>query len=481
MKKVLFVASEGAPFTKTGGLADVIGSLPGSFPKDACDCRVIIPKYGVIPHELTEKMEYVNCFYLDLGWRSKYVGLFRAEYRGVIWYFMDNEEYFAGDQLYYGIPGDLERYAFFSKAVLASLPVLGFQPDIVHCHDWQTALIPVYLKTLFRGDLFFTGMKSIMTVHNMKFQGVWNLKKMQDITGLPQECFTPAGLEFFDAGNYLKGGLSYADLISTVSETYAQEIQMPWYGEKLDGLLRMRSGDLTGIVDGIDYKVFDPENDPALVKNYSVRNFKSGKRANKEALQKQLRLREDPSVMMIGLVSRLTDQKGLDLIAYIMDELCQDAIQFVVLGTGDPTYENMFRHFAWKYSDKVSANIYFSEELAHRIYASCDAFLMPSKFEPCGLSQMMSMRYGTLPIVRETGGLKDTVEPFNEFEDTGCGFSFVNYNAHEMLGIIRYAEKQYYDYAGAWDRIVRRAMKKDFSWERSAKTYLEMYQRLLGE
>ena len=479
MKKVLFTASEGVPFIKTGGLADVVGALPFSFPKDQCDCRVILPKYASIPRELSEKMEYITCFQMDLGWRRKYVGLFRMEYRGVTFYFIDNEEYFSGGTIYYGLPGDLERYAYFSKAVLASLPVIGFSPDIIHCHDWQTALIPVMLEKFFRQDPFFARTKSIMTVHNMKFQGAGDMGWIRDLTGLPDECFTSETMELYGAASYLKGGLCYADIISTVSETYSWEIRTPWFGERLEGILSARGADLWGIVDGIDCREYDPANDAFLVKEYTADNFRKEKKKNKAALQKELHLAESGKTMMIGIVSRLTDQKGLDLIACILHELLQDDIQLVVLGTGDPRYEDMFRYFANTYPEKVSANIFFSEELAHRIYASCDAFLMPSMFEPCGLSQMISMRYGTLPIVRETGGLKDTVIPYNEYEDTGLGFSFANYNAHEMLKVIRYAEHIFTAKKAAWNRIAERAMRTDFSWEKSASKYLSMYDAAL--
>ena len=320
----------------------------------------------------------------------------------------------------------------------------------------------------------------MFTIHNLKFQGVWDKETIKSITGLSEYYFTPDKLEYNKDGNYLKGGLVYADAITTVSSTYAEEIKMPFYGEGLDGLLRARANDLRGIVNGIDYDEYNPATDALIAQRYTAKNFRKEKVKNKTALQKQLGLDVDPKAMMIGLVSRLTDQKGLDLIAYMMEELCQDSIQLVVLGTGDPKYENMFRHFAWKYDKKVSANIYYSNELSHRIYASCDAFLMPSLFEPCGLSQLMSLRYGTVPIVRETGGLKDTVEPYNEYESTGTGFSFTNYNAHEMLGTIRYAERIYYDRKREWNKIIDRAMAMDFSWQKSALQYQELYDWLIG-
>ncbi len=319
-----------------------------------------------------------------------------------------------------------------------------------------------------------------MTIHNLKFQGKWSIKEVQDITGLPPYYFTPDKLELFKDANLLKGGLVYADAITTVSNTYAEEIKTPFYGEQLDGLLRARSNSLRGIVNGIDYDEFNPETDKNIEFNYNAVNFRKEKIKNKRALQAELGLEQDERKFMIGIVSRLTDQKGFDLIAYIMDELCQDSVQLVVLGTGEERYENMFRHFDWKYNNKVSANIYYSDALSHKIYAASDAFLMPSLFEPCGLSQLMSLRYGTVPIVRETGGLTDTVMPYNEYENTGTGFSFVNYNAHEMLGIIRYAEHVFYDKKREWNKIVDRAMAADFSWNVSAAKYQEMYDWLIG-
>lgn len=480
MKNILFAASESTPFIKTGGLADVVGSLPKYFPKEYFDVRVVIPKYAAIRQEFKDQMRYVTNFYMDLNWRQQYVGIFEMEYEGVKFYFIDNEEHFSGGGIYAGMPWDLEKYAFFSKAVLSILPVVGFHPEIIHCHDWQTGLIPVYLKERFAADEYYRSIKSIMTIHNLKFQGVWNIPTVKSITGLSSYFFTPDKLEKDHDANYLKGGLVYADAITTVSNTYAEEIKTPFYGEGLDGLMNARSNSLRGIVNGLDYDEWNPATDSFLTKNFSVSNFRKEKVKNKTDLQKRLGLAVDPKVMMIGVVSRLTDQKGFDLIAYIMDELCQDSIQLVVLGTGEERYENMFRHFAWKYDQKVSANIYYSNELSHQIYGSCDAFLMPSLFEPCGLSQLMSLRYGTVPIVRETGGLKDTVEPYNEFEGTGTGFSFTNYNAHEMLGTIRYAEQIYYDHKKDWNKMVERGMKADFSWENSAKQYEEMYTWLAG-
>lgn len=336
------------------------------------------------------------------------------------------------------------------------------------------------MKERFLGGDFFRGMKSVITIHNLKFQGKWDTKTVKGITGLPDYFFTSDKLEAYKDANLLKGGIVYADAVTTVSSTYAEEIKTPFYGEGLDGLLRARKGDLRGIVNGIDYEEFNPETDPHIPNPYNAVNFRKEKVKNKRALQQELGLRQDDRKMMIGIVSRLTDQKGFDLIAYVMNELCQDDVQLVVLGTGEERYENMFRHFDWKYSDKVSANIYYSDALSHKIYASCDAFLMPSLFEPCGLSQLMALRYGTIPIVRETGGLKDTVVPYNEYESSGTGFSFTNYNAHEMLNTVRYAEQIYYDKRREWNKLVDRAMAADFSWNVSAAKYQEMYDWLVG-
>ena len=480
MKKILFVASECVPFIKTGGLADVVGSLPKCFDKKEYDVRVIIPKYMCMNQKWKDKMTYLNHFYMDLCWRRQYVGIMEMEYEGVKYYFIDNEYYFAGDKPYSDVRYDLEKFAFFSRAVLSALPVIDFRPDIIHCHDWQTGLIPVYLHDSFAYSDFYRGIKSIMTIHNLKFQGVWDVDTIKDIAGLSDYYFTSDKLKDYDNGNYLKGGIVYADMVTTVSDTYAQEIKTPFYGEGLDGLMRARSNCLRGIVNGIDYEEYDPATDSLIAKNFSVENFRKEKVKNKTALQKELGLEVNPKKMIIGLVSRLTDQKGLDLIACVMDELCQDAVQFVILGTGEERYENMFRHFDWKYGKDVSANIFYSEELSHKIYAACDAFLMPSLFEPCGLSQLMSLRYGTLPIVRETGGLKDTVQPYNEYENTGTGFSFSNYNAHEMMGTVRYAEHVFYDKKRDWNKMVERAMKADFSWKASAEKYQQLYNDLLG-
>lgn len=481
MKNILFAASEGVPFIKTGGLADVVGSLPKNIDKRYFDVRVILPKYTCMSQQMKDMLAYKTHFYMDFHWKEEYVGILEAEVDGVKYYFIDNESYFSGFKPYGdNVLFEIEKYAFFCKAVLSALPVIGFKPDIIHCHDWQTGLIPVYVKERFRGDEFFWNIKTIMTIHNLKFQGKWSIKEVKEITGLADYYFSSDKLEAYKDANLLKGGIVFADAVTTVSDTYAEEIKTNFYGEGLNGLLTARKNDLRGIVNGIDYAEFDPKTDKFIESPYDAVNFRKEKIKNKRALQAELSLAQDDRKFMIGIVSRLTDQKGFDLIAYVMDELCQDNVQIVVLGTGEERYENMFRHFDWKYADKVSANIYYSEAMSHKIYASCDAFLMPSLFEPCGLSQLMALRYGTVPIVRETGGLKDTVESYNEYENTGTGFSFTNYNAHEMLGTIRYAEHIYYDKRREWNKIVDRAMAADFSWKVSANKYQEMYDWLIG-
>lgn len=481
MKNILFAASEGVPFIKTGGLADVVGSLPKEIDRQYFDVRVILPKYTCMTQQMKDLLTYKTHFYMDFHWREEYVGILEAQVDGVTYYFIDNEHYFSGFKPYGdNVLFEIEKYAFFCKALLSALPVIGFRPDIVHCHDWQTALVPVYLKERFRGNEFYWNIKTIMTIHNLKFQGKWSIKEVREITGLADYYFTSDKLEAYKDANLLKGGIVFADAVTTVSDTYAEEIKTDFYGEGLNGLLRARSHDLRGIVNGIDYEEFNPKTDKYIEFPYDAVNFRKEKIKNKRALQAELSLAQDDKKFMIGIVSRLTDQKGLDLIAYVMDELCQDNVQIVVLGTGEERYENMFRHFDWKYGDKVSANIYYSEAMSHKIYAACDAFLMPSLFEPCGLSQLMSLRYGTVPIVRETGGLKDTVEPYNEYESKGTGFSFSNYNAHEMLAAIRYAEQIYYDKKREWNKIADRAMAADFSWKVSANKYQEMYDWLIG-
>ena len=426
-------------------------------------------------------MKYVTHFYMDLAWRSQYVGVLEMEYAGVHYYFIDNEFYFAGPKPYGYIHEDIEKFAFFSKAALSAIPVLGFKPDIIHCHDWQTGLIPVFLHTVFGDDNFYAGIKTVFTIHNLQFQGRWRIQEIMDITGLPAHIFNAYELESYGEANYLKGGVVYADYITTVSDTYAQEIQTEYYGEGLNGLLSARHFDMQGIVNGIDYTTYNPQTDSKIYMNYDASSFRKKKYVNKERLQEELGLEVDKKKYMIGLISRLTDQKGLDLINAVMDGLVDEFTQLVVIGTGEPQYENMFRHYAWKYPNRVSANICYSDDLAHKLYAAADAFLMPSRFEPCGLTQMISFRYGTVPIVRETGGLKDTVQAYNEYDNSGDGFSFTNYNADEMLQVINYSKHIFYDRKRQWNQMVDRGMANDFSWNASKFRYEGLYNYLLGE
>lgn len=479
MKKILFATSEAVPFIKTGGLADVTGTLPQYFDREKYDVRIILPKYLCMDEGLKGQLHFKCHFYVNLSWRKQYAGIFEAKWKGITYYFVDNEFYFAGDMPYHELYQDIEKFAFFSKAVIDALPYLDFCPDVIHCHDWQTGLIPVFLKTLYGDQSYYAGIRTVYSIHNLKFQGRWNLPSVMDITGLPSQIFTSDKLESFGEANYLKGGVVYADAITTVSEQYAYEITTVAGGEGLDGLLYSRRNDLYGIINGINDKLYDPKTDTYIYERFNKKNVKSGKSRNKACLQKEFGLPETKDCFLIGMVSRMTDQKGFDLVAYIMDELLStEKVQIVVLGTGEERYVNMLRHFENKYPKQIKANIGYSEELAHRIYASCDGFLMPSLFEPCGLSQMMAMRYGTIPIVRETGGLKDTVEAYNEYEHTGTGFSFANYNAHEMLGTIRYAISIFKDHKKEWNDMMLRAMSQDFSWEKSAEKYEALYEKL---
>ena len=479
MKKILLASSEAVPFIKTGGLADVVGSLPRYLNKDEFDGRVIIPKYACMGQEFASKLKFVCHLYVDLNWRRQYVGILKSEYKGITYYFVDNEFYFAGPNPYNNIYEDVEKIAFFSKAVLEALPYIDFVPDIIHCNDWQTGLLPVFLKTSYGSDKFYENIKTIFSIHNMKFQGRWMINEVADITGLPEHIFSAQALESYGEANYLKGGCVYANAITTVSPTYAHDITTEEGGEGLGGLMYARRDSLYGILNGIDYDEYNPMTDQYIAKHFDVTNIKEGKKANKLALQKESSLPQKEDALLIGMVSRLTDQKGFDLVAYMMDEILSTMnVQFVELGTGENRYENMFHHFQEKYPDKLSSYIGYSEDRAHRIYAGCDVFLMPSLFEPCGLSQLMSMRYGTLPIVRETGGLKDTVKAYNEEDNTGNGFSFEQYTAHDMLYALQYANKIYSNNKNAWYEMQKRAMKEDFSWESSAREYEELYNSL---
>lgn len=479
MKKILFVSSEAVPYIKTGGLADVVGSLPKYFDRNEYDVRVMLPKYACMDAAFLPNLRFVCHFYVNLNWRKQYVGILESEYRGIHYYFVDNEFYFAGSSPYNNIYEDVEKFAYFSKAVLASLPYIDYAPDVIHCHDWQTGLVPVYLHTAFGDDNFYAGIKTVFSIHNLKFQGRWRIREVIDITGLPEQIFNDKELESYGEANYLKGGVVYADAVTTVSPSYANEITTQEGGEGLHGLMNARRNVLHGILNGIDYDEFNPQTDPYIESNFSCKSVLSGKKANKEALQKELGLPVRESAFVIGIVSRLTEQKGFDLVSYIMDDLVSQLdVQIVILGTGESKFENVFHHFHSQYPDKVSAYIGYSEEKAHRIYASADAFLMPSLFEPCGLSQMMSMRYGTIPIVRETGGLKDTVQAYNEYENTGTGFSFCNFNADDMKYVVEYAYHVFRDERKAWEDMMQRAMAQDFSWNKSAGEYEKLYDSL---
>lgn len=484
MKKILFVASECVPFIKTGGLADVCGALPKEFDKKYWDVRVVIPNYSCIPEHFRNQFEYATHFYLSSGpyVQDRYVGVLKYTFDNVTYYFIDNQEFYSGFTPYTSdTKFEIEKFTFFDKAVLSMLPLIDFKPDIIHCHDWQTGLLPVYLKNEFAANPFFWGIKSIITIHNLKFQGIWDKEWVQGVSGLTDDLFTPDKLEFNKDANMLKGGLVYADYITTVSDSYANEIQTDYYGEGLNGLLSARHFDMQGIVNGIDYNAYDPDTDGKIYCHYNAENFRKKKFNNKLKLQEELGLAVDKKKYMIGLISRLTDQKGLDLINHVMEGIIDDYTQFVVIGTGDPQYENMFRHYAWKYPDRVSANICYSDDLAHKLYAAADAFLMPSRFEPCGLTQLISFRYGTVPIVRETGGLRDTVKAYNEYENSGDGFSFSNYNADEMLSVINYSKHIFFDKKREWNQMVDRGMANDFSWNASKYKYEGLYNYLLGE
>lgn len=478
---VLFITSECVPFVKTGGLADVCGALPKYFNDDKYDVRVILPKYNCIPEKYKTEMQHLLNFTTGFCFREQYVGIETLTKNGIQFYFVDNEFYFGGSWPYDSVYNDIEKFAFFSRAVLSALPLLNWKPQILHCHDWQSALVPVYLNDYFQGDVFYHKMKTVMTIHNLKFQGLYDVQTVRRKTGLSEYYFTDDKLKHFDNGNLLKGGIVYADRITTVSKTYKNEVQTPYFGEGLDGLLTAKDSVFTGILNGIDTESYNPETDEALPYKFVKGLELEIKKKNKKALQKELGLPEKEDAMMVGFVSRLTDQKGLELVQCVLDNMLSKNIQFVVLGTGDANYERMFKQAQANHPDKVRAEIYFSEALSRRIYASCDLFLMPSKFEPCGLSQLLALRYGALPLVRETGGLNDTVKPYNEYTQEGTGFSFTNFNAHDMLFVFDYAEKTYRLHRKNFDDMVLRAMKQDFSWEKSTKEYEALYDELISE
>ena len=471
--KVLFAASEAHPFIKTGGLGDVMGALPQSLIKIGVDVRVVIPKYKNIKDELKQKLQFVKWFTVPVGWRNQYCGVFQYQYKGVIYYFIDNEYYFNRDGLY-GYYDDGERFAFFNRAVLEFIKQVDWQPDLINCNDWQTGMVPVLLNLEYKKDAFYSRIKTVFSIHNLLFKGSFSPKILPELFGYDYMPLANGSVELDGAVSFLKGGLNYCNQITTVSNTYAEEIKTQQYGEGLDGLLRSRSCYLMGIVNGIDYEEFNPQDDKFIFKNFNY-NCIDNKVHNKLALQKELGLPQKSSTPMIGLISRLTHQKGCDLIVNMIDRLLQKDIQFVILGTGDYWYEETFKNLQYRYPDKVSANIKFDNALAHKIYAATDMFLMPSLFEPCGLGQLIALRYGSIPIVRETGGLRDTISPYNKYNGVGNGFGFKNFNSNELMQIMEYALTIYND-KNAWNNIIRQAMDSDNSWEKSAMQYKWLYE-----
>ena len=475
MLKVLLVAAEAVPFVKTGGLADVMGSLPKALRNLGIDARVIIPKYGDIPGQFKEEFERVAELTVPVGWRNQYCGVEAYNCDGVPFYFIDNEYYFRRAGLY-GYYDDGERFAFFSRAVPAILPHIDFQPDVLHCHDWHAAMAIVMMGAHHRQDPFYANIRTMFTVHNLKYQGVFAPEVLGELLSLGPEYFTAETLEFHGAVNYMKGGLVFADAVTTVSPSYAMEIQSPWFGEQLDGILRKRQNELHGILNGIDCELYNPATDPALFINYTWRSIKR-KQRNKMKLQELLGLPVSESIPMVAIVSRLVEAKGLDLVTGVLDELLNLNVQLVILGTGDEKYEGMFRVAGHQRPNQVSANIFFDETLARRIYAASDLFLMPSQFEPCGIGQLIAMRYGSLPVVRETGGLRDTVTPYDQTTGAGCGFRFTNYNSHDLLCTLEEAVALY-EQPEVWTKIAQQAMRQDFSWGQSATLYRDLYQTL---
>ena len=477
--KIWFAASEVAPFAKTGGLADVAGSLPKALKRLGADIRVVMPKYRQIDKEYVDQMEFIGDITIDLTWRKQYCGVYKLEQEGVFWYFIDNEYYFFRDW-YYGMGDDGERFAFFCKAILDILPLIGFQPDIIHLNDWQTGLVSVLLDAhyrCYREDGFYNKIHTLFTIHNLKYQGVFPKQIMDQLLGLDWRFFSREGLEYYDKVNFLKAGLAFSTALSTVSKTYAEEIKYDFYGENLQGLIRRRSADLYGIVNGIDFDGNDPGNDSRIYAPFSGDNL-SGKYDNKKRLQKDLQLDVNENTPLIGLISRLIDQKGLDLIEYMMPDLMGMDLQLIVLGAGERRYEDLFKWAQSKFPGRVSANIRYDAVLAQRIYAGSDILLMPSLYEPCGLSQLFGMRYGAVPIVRETGGLKDTVIPYNIHSGEGTGFTFANYNAHEMRDAVARAIDVYRN-REEWENLVKACMNQDFSWDHSAREYLNLYDTII--
>ncbi|MDQ6421087.1 glycogen synthase GlgA [Paenibacillus sp. LHD-117] len=471
---ILFASSEAVPLAKTGGLADVAGALPKALGKYGADVRVILPKYEEIPLHYAEQFELIAEFQVSFGWRNQYCGLHKGTIDGVTYYLIDNEFYFKRRGLY-GYGDDAERFVFYCFAVMEAARFMDFRPHIVHCHDWQAGLIPFLLRTRYAFDPAWAYAKSVFTVHNLMYQGLFSMDLLKELTGAGDDLFGWDGLSHRGGASCMKAALEFADKLTTVSPTYAHEIQTAYYGEQLDAVLRYRCEDLRGIVNGIDTELFDPMNDSALHSPY--RNSIGRKRKNKLDLQRELGLPESADIPMIGIVSRLVEQKGFDLIAAILDELLQEDVQLVVLGAGERKYEELFEEAARNYPDKAAIWLGYSDRMARRIYAGSDIFAMPSKFEPCGLSQLLALRYRSVPVVRETGGLRDTVQAFNENTGEGNGFSFANYNAHDFLYSIRRA-LDFYREEEVWKRIVENGARSDYSWNVSAKAYMDVYAEL---
>lgn len=472
LPSVLMVAAECAPLSKTGGLADVVGTLPKSLKKLGVDCRVITPYHRCAKDKYASEVTHMFYFYATLGWRREYVGIERLELDGITIYFVDSEAYF-GDSIYRGGDAEGEQYAFFCRAVLDAMPNLGFTPDIVHCNDWHTAMVPMLARTQYCGSMH-EGRRYLLSIHNIAFQGKYGFDYVRDLLSVEDRYFTSEYMELNGCANFLKGGIVFADRISTVSPSYASEIKTPYYGEGLEGILTARSAQLSGIINGIDRDVFNPKSDPLIPARYDKGHL-GGKAKCKAELQRSLGLNEEPSVPLLGMVSRMTEQKGFELLACVLDDLMQrENLQLVVLGTGEERFENFMRAAEGRYRGRLCSYIGYNEALAHLIYAGSDFFLMPSRFEPCGLSQMIAMRYGSIPIVRETGGLRDTVTPYNRFTDEGNGFSFANYDAWEMRDVIRFALK-YYGNDDVMKGLIRRAMEADFGFEKSAYDYVRLY------
>lgn len=473
--KILYVASEAMPFIATGGLADVAGSLPRAIRGRQHACRVVLPLYSAIKTKLRQKMKFVTSFYVPLSWRNQYCGVFESNFNGVKYYFLDNEYYFKREGNIYGFYDDAERFAFFSKAVLEMLEHIDFEPEVIHCNDWQTALVPVYLNLFYRNIDRYKQIKTVFTIHNIQYQGKYGMELSADVLGLPS--YANSTMLYDGCLNMTKGAIEMCDAVSTVSPTYAKEITDPWFSHGLDRMLRANQHKLVGILNGIDTVSYNPETDPSLFENYTADSI-SKKLTNKKELQKLMGLTQDPDAMMIGIVTRFVAHKGIDLIQYIFKELMQRNVQVVALGSGEYLFENFFTEMQTAYPGKTSVKIGFIPDLARKIYAGADVFLMPSKSEPCGLAQMVAARYGTLPIVRETGGLKDSIHDMGE-EGVGNGFTFKTYNAHDMLDAIDRCEKFYRD-KEQWSKAVLQAMESDFTWSRSANAYIEIYRTICG-